>query len=48
MNKTYYGFFISANQLLTPEGYLITYNVPIARIGTHTYCGSKIGINIDR
>ncbi len=44
---TYYGTRLSENMAETPEGYLICYDVNIARIGTQDYLGSELGISDD-
>jgi len=43
--KAYFGSRISQNQTMTPDGFLIAHNVPIARTGTQTYMGSEIGLD---
>ena len=40
----YYGDKISTNIAMTPEGFLICRNVPIARTGTQEYLASEIGL----
>lgn len=46
--RAYYGSRISENQTVTPEGYLICLNVPIARTGVQQYMRSELGIMDDR
>ena len=41
---TFYGTRLSENMAKTPEGYLICYDVNIARIGTQDYLGSELGV----
>lgn len=41
----YYGSKISENIAETPEGFLITKNVPISRAGTYEYYGQEIGVD---
>lgn len=43
--KSFYGTRLSENMAKTPEGYLICYDVNIARIGTQEYLGSELGVN---
>lgn len=43
--KAYYGSRFSPNQTLTPEGYLVAHNVPIARTGWYKYLGNEIGLD---
>ena len=45
--KAYYGSRLSENQTLTPEGYLICLNVPIARTGTQRYHRYELGLEDD-
>lgn len=45
--KAYYGSRLSENQTLTPEGYLICLNVPIARTGTQRYLRYELGLEDD-
>ncbi len=45
--RTYYGSRISANQTVTPEGYLICLNVPIARTGIQQYLRSELELDGD-
>lgn len=40
---SFYGTRLSENMAKTPEGYLICYDVHIARIGTQEYLGSELG-----
>ena len=40
---TFYGTRLSDNMAKTPEGYLICYDVNIARIGVQDYLGSEVG-----
>ena len=42
---SFYGTRLSDNMAKTPEGYLICYDVNIARIGTQEYLGSELGVN---
>lgn len=41
---SFYGTRLSENMAKTPEGYLICYDVNIARIGTQEYLGSELGV----
>lgn len=41
---TFYGTRLSDNMAKTPEGYLICYDVKIARTGTQDYLGSELGV----
>lgn len=41
---SFYGTRLSENMSKTPEGYLICYDVNIARIGTQEYLGSELGV----
>ena len=41
--RAYYGSKLSPNQTMTPEGFLICQNVPIARTGVQTYLRSELG-----
>lgn len=41
--KAFYGSRFSPNQTLTPEGFLITHNVPISRAGWYDYMPQEIG-----
>lgn len=36
---------LSENQGMTPEGYLVCRNVPVARIGVQTYLGQELGLS---
>lgn len=45
--RAYYGSRLSENMTVTPEGYLICLNVPIARTGTQMYLRSELGIYDD-
>lgn len=45
--RAYYGSRISANQTVTPEGYLICLNVPIARTGIQQYLRSELELDGD-
>lgn len=45
MAKSYYGSKISENIAVTPEGFLICQNVPIARTGWQEYFGQELGID---
>ncbi|MBQ8201461.1 MAG: DUF2213 domain-containing protein [Clostridia bacterium] len=45
--RAYYGSRISENQTVTPEGYLICLNVPIARTGIQQYLRSELGLDGD-
>lgn len=45
--RAYYGSLISENMTMTPEGFLICRNVPIARTGTQEYLPSEIGLDGD-
>lgn len=45
--RAYYGSRISENQTITPEGYLICLNVPIARTGIQQYLRSELGLDGD-
>lgn len=47
MSRAYYGTRISDNKVLTPEGYLICKNVPVARTGWQDYRGREIGLDAD-
>ena len=42
---SFYGTRLSENMAKTPEGYLICYDVNIARIGTQEYLGSELGVD---
>lgn len=44
---SFYGTRLSENMAKTPEGYLICYDVHIARIGTQEYLGSELGAKED-
>lgn len=44
---SFYGTRLSENMAETPEGYLICYDVKIARIGTQDYLGSELGVDDD-
>lgn len=44
---SFYGTRLSENMAETPEGYLICYDVKIARIGTQDYLGSELGVSDD-
>lgn len=41
--KAYYGSKFSPNMTMTPEGFLVCHNVPIARTGWYDYLGEEIG-----
>jgi hypothetical protein len=41
--RAYYGSRFSPNQTVTPEGFLICHNVPVARTGWYEYLGEEIG-----
>lgn len=41
--RSYYGSRFSPNLTVTPEGFLIAHNVPIARTGWYEYLASEIG-----
>lgn len=41
--KAYYGSRFSPNMTITPEGFLVCHNVPIARTGWYEYLGEEIG-----
>lgn len=45
--KAYYGSQVSENMTVTPEGFLICLNVPIARTGWYQYLRSELGLNGD-
>ena len=45
--RAYYGSIISENRTVTPEGYLICLNVPIARTGVQQYLRSELGLDGD-
>ncbi len=45
--RAYYGSRLSPNQTMTPEGFLICLNVPIARTGVQTYLRSELGLTDD-
>lgn len=45
--RAYYGSRLSPNQTMTPEGFLICLNVPIARTGVQTYLRSELGFEDD-
>lgn len=45
--RAYYGSRLSPNMTITPEGYLICLNVPIARTGKQTYLRSELGYDDD-
>ena len=47
MSRAYYGTRISDNKILTPEGFLICKNVPVARTGWQDYRGREIGLDTD-
>lgn len=42
--KAFYGSQISENMTKTPEGFLICFNVPIARTGWYDYLAQEIGL----
>ncbi|MCL6442061.1 MAG: DUF2213 domain-containing protein [Alicyclobacillus sp.] len=42
--KAFYGSRFSPNQTMTPDGFLIAHNVPIARTGWYHYLGHEIGL----
>lgn len=42
--KAFYGSRFSKNMTMTPEGFLICHNVPIARTGWYEYLGKELGI----
>ncbi|MGO4496412.1 DUF2213 domain-containing protein [Paenibacillus sp. 2RAB27] len=42
--RAYYGSRFSPNMTVTPEGFLIAHNVPIARTGWYEYLGEEIGV----
>lgn len=42
--RVFYGSRLSDNMTLTPEGYLICLNVPIARTGAQQYLRSELGL----
>lgn len=42
--RVFYGSRLSDNMTLTPEGYLICLNVPIARTGSQQYLRSELGL----
>lgn len=42
--KAFYGSRISENMTKTPEGFLICFNVPIARTGWYEYLAQEIGV----
>lgn len=42
--KAFYGSKISPNMTVTPDGFLICHNVPLARTGWYEYLGEEIGI----
>ena len=44
---SFYGTRLSENMAKTPEGYLICYDVNIARIGSQDYLGSELGTDDD-
>ncbi|UUZ85656.1 DUF2213 domain-containing protein [Paenibacillus sp. P26] len=44
---TYYGDRISPNMTVTPNGFLVCHNVPIARTGAYEYLGREIGLDSD-
>lgn len=43
--KAYYGSQISENMVVTPEGFLICKNAPIARTGAQEYLRSELGLD---
>ena len=45
--RAYYGSRLSPNQTMTPEGFLICLNVPIARTGVQTYLRRELGLMDD-
>jgi hypothetical protein len=45
--KAFYGSRISENMTLTPDGFLVCHNVPIARTGWYDYLPSEIGVEGD-
>ena len=47
MSRAYYGTRISDNKIMTPEGFLICKNVPVARTGWQDYRGREIGLDTD-
>jgi hypothetical protein len=42
--KAFYGSRISENMTVTPDGFLICFNVPIARTGWYDYLPQEIGV----
>ncbi|MBQ8080578.1 MAG: DUF2213 domain-containing protein, partial [Clostridia bacterium] len=45
--RAFYGSRISEHMTMTPEGYLICFDVPIARTGMQQYLRSELGITDD-
>lgn len=45
--QAFYGTRLSEHRAVTPEGYLICYDTPIARVGVQQYLGSEIGQDKD-
>ena len=45
--RAYYGSRLSPNQTMTPEGFLVCLNVPIARTGVQTYLRRELGLTDD-
>lgn len=45
--QAFYGTRLSEHRALTPEGYLICYDVPIARIGVQLYRGDEVNSDKD-
>lgn len=45
--KAYYGSRFSPNMTMTPEGFLVCHNVPIARTGWYEYLRKEIGADGD-
>ncbi len=45
--QAFYGTRLSEHRALTPEGYLICYDTPIARIGTQLYRGDEVNSDKD-
>lgn len=45
--QAFYGTRLSEHRALTPEGYLICYDIPIARIGVQLYRGDEVNSDKD-
>lgn len=45
--KAFYGSRFSKNMTITPEGFLICHNVPLARTGWYEYLGTEVGLDTE-